>query len=93
MHSRSDQSNAVPNRDINPSEQLVAAYPDLACLLRNDAISGAFAGFEKQALRWKRIYMFFGRLSLIAVLIAMIFTSTTRTDTCKRSVVSNAFCG
>ena len=33
MHSRSDQSNAVANRDVNPSDQLVAAYPDLACLL------------------------------------------------------------
>ncbi len=72
MRSRIDQSNAVANRDINPSEQLVAAYPDLDCLLRNDAISSAFAGFEKLAVRWKRIYVFFGRLSLIAVLLAMV---------------------
>ncbi|HET7085881.1 MAG TPA: hypothetical protein VFI23_13980 [Rhizomicrobium sp.] len=72
MHSRTDQSSAVANRDINPSDHLVAAYPDLACLLRNQAISAAFAGFEESALRWKRIYVFFGRLSLIAVLLAMI---------------------
>ena len=72
MGSRSDQSNAVANRDINPSEQLIAAYPDLACLLSNDAISSAFAKFEKLAVRWKRIYVFFGRLSLIAVLLAMV---------------------
>jgi hypothetical protein len=58
MLSRSDQSNAVANRDINPSGQLVDTYPDLACLLRNDAVSAAFAGFEKLAVRWKRIYVF-----------------------------------
>ncbi len=72
MHSRTDRSNAVANRDVNPSDQLVATYPELACLLRNEAISAAFAGYEKQAVRWKRIYAFFGRLSLIAVLLAMI---------------------
>jgi hypothetical protein len=72
MHSRNNKSKAVANRDINPSERLVAAYPDLSCLLRNDAISSAFAGFEKLAVRWKRIYVFFGRLSLIAVLLAMV---------------------
>ncbi len=72
MHSRTDQSNTVANRDINPSQQLVAAYPDLACLLGNQAISMAFAGFEKTAVRWKRIYVFFGRLSLIAVFLAMV---------------------
>jgi hypothetical protein len=72
MHSRSDQSTAVNNRDIDPSDQLTSAYPDLACLLRNDTISAAFAGFEKMALRWKGIYLFFGRLSLIAVLLAMV---------------------
>jgi len=72
MHSRTDQSNAVANRDINPSDQLVAAYPDLACLLRNEAVSSAFAGYERSAVRWKRIYVFFGRLSLIAVFLAMV---------------------
>jgi hypothetical protein len=72
MHSRSGQSNAIANRDINPSDRLVTAYPDLACLLSNNPIAEAFAGFEKSAIRWKRIYMFFGRLSLIAVLLAMI---------------------
>jgi hypothetical protein len=72
MHSPTNQSNAVANRDINPSEQLVSAYPDLACLVRNEAISAAFAGFEKTALRWKRLYVFFGRLSLIAVFLAMV---------------------
>jgi hypothetical protein len=72
MHARNGRSVAVANRDINPSDQLAAAYPDLTCLLRNDAISAAFAEFEKKALRWKRIYVFFGRLSLIAVLLAMV---------------------
>jgi hypothetical protein len=72
MHSRTVQSNAVANRDINPSEQLVAAYPDLACLIRNNSILEAFAGFEKFAVRWKCIYVFFGRLSLIAVFCAMV---------------------
>jgi hypothetical protein len=72
MHSRSDQAKAVANRDINPSEHLVSAYPDLSCLIRNDAIAQAFAGFETLAVRWKRIYVFFGRLSLIAVLLAMV---------------------
>jgi hypothetical protein len=72
MHSRSDQSNAVANRDINPSDQLVSAYPDLACLLRNEAVSTAFAGYEKSAVHWKRTYVFFGRLSLIAVFLAMV---------------------
>ena len=38
-----DGTRAVNNRDINPSDQLAAAYPDLACLLRNEAISAAFA--------------------------------------------------
>ena len=47
----------VNNRDVNPSDQMVTAYPDLTCLLRNEAISQAFAGFEDRALRWKGIYM------------------------------------
>lgn len=72
MYSRNDRSEAVANRDINPSDQLASTYPDLACLIHNDAISEAFAGFEKLAVRWKHIYVFFGRLSLIAVLLAMI---------------------
>ena len=72
MHSRQDQTQAVANRDVNPSDQLIATYPDLACLLRNQAISTAFAGFEEKALRWKRFYTFFGRLSLIAVMLAMV---------------------
>jgi hypothetical protein len=72
MHARKDRSVAVANRDVNPSDQLAAAYPNLTCLLRNEAISAAFAGFENKAVRWKRIYVFFGRLSLIAVLLAMI---------------------
>jgi len=72
MHSRRDQASAVANRDINPSDQLVTAYPDVACLIQNEAISQAFASYEKSALRWKRIYVFFGRLSLIAVMLAMV---------------------
>ncbi len=72
MHSGQDQTHAVANRDVNPSDQLVATYPDLACLLRNEAVSAAFAGFENKAVRWKRFYTFFGRLSLIAVLLAMV---------------------
>ena len=62
----------VNNRDVNPSDQMVTAYPDLTCLLRNEVISEAFAGFEDRALRWKGIYVFFGRLSLIAVMLAMV---------------------
>jgi hypothetical protein len=72
MHSRQDQTHAVANRDVNPSDHLVATYPDLACLLRNEAISAAFAGFEEKAVRWKRFYTFFGRLSLVAVMLAMV---------------------
>jgi hypothetical protein len=72
MNSRRDQSIAVNNRDIDPSDQLIAAYPDLECLLRNDTISAAFARFELSAVHWKRIYVFSGRLSLIAVLLAMV---------------------
>ena len=72
MNSRRDQSIAVNNRDIDPSDQLAIAYPDLACLIHNDAISAAFARFEKAAVRWKRIYAFSGRISLIAILLAMI---------------------
>jgi hypothetical protein len=72
MTSRRDESQAVNNRDINPSDHLAAAYPDLTCLLRNEAISTAFAHYEAAALRWKGIYVFSGRLSLIAVLLAMI---------------------
>lgn len=72
MHSRMDQSGAVANRDVNPSDQLIATYPDLQCLLRNEAIATAFAASEKAALRWKWVYVFFGRLSLIAVFLAMV---------------------
>ena len=72
MHSRADHSKAVANRDIDPSDQLVETHPELECLLHNSAISIAFAGFEKSALRWKLIYTFFGRLSLVAVLLAMM---------------------
>jgi len=67
-----DQSIAVNNRDIYPSEQLTDAYPELACLVRNEAVSAAFARFEKTAVLWKRVYVLFGRLSLVAVLLAMI---------------------
>src|ERR1700733_4463933 len=72
MHSPHSQSHAVANRDVNPADHLVDAYPGLACLLRNEAISAAFAGYEKSALRWKKFYVFFGRLSLIAVFLAMV---------------------
>jgi len=72
MHSRNDRTSAVANRDVNPSDQLVTTYPDLACLLRNEPIATAFAGYEKQALRWKRVYVFFGRLSLVGVMLAMV---------------------
>jgi hypothetical protein len=72
MNLQSDQSNAVQNRDVNPSARLTNAYPELACLVRNKAISEAFGRFERMAVRWKHIYIFFGRLSLIAVLLAMI---------------------
>lgn len=72
MHSRLYQTEVVANRDVNPSDQLVRTYPDLACLLRNEAISVAFAGYEERALRWKRFYTFFGRLSLVAVMLAMV---------------------
>ena len=72
MRTEGDPSVAIANRDINPAEQLVASYPGLASLLRNDGISRAFAVYEKNAVRWKRTYMFFGRLSLIAVLLAMV---------------------
>jgi len=72
MHSRQDQTHAVANRDVNPSDQLVATYPDLACLLRNEAVSAAFAGYEEKALHWKRFYTFYGRLSLVAVMLAMV---------------------
>jgi hypothetical protein len=72
MDTRSDRTNAVANRDVNPSDQLIAAYPDLKCLLRNDAVSAAFAVYETKAVRWKRVYGFFGQLSLAAVLLAMV---------------------
>lgn len=72
MHSPRDQTRVIANRDVNPSDQLVTTYPELACLLRNEAIAKAFAGFEDKALRWKRFYTFFGRLSLIAVMLAMV---------------------
>jgi hypothetical protein len=72
MSSRNDASVVVNNRDVNPSEHLTAAYPDLACLLRNEAISAAFARHETAAVHWKKVYVFCGRLSLIAVLLAMI---------------------
>lgn len=72
MHAPSNTTSAVANRDINPSQQLIGTYPDLACLLRNEAVSQAFAGYERLAVRWKRVYVFFGRLSLIAVLLAMV---------------------
>lgn len=48
MHSRIDRSSAVVNRDVNPSDQLVASYPDLACPLGNEPISAAFAGYETE---------------------------------------------
>ena len=72
MNLQRDQSIAVNNRDIYPSEQLTDAYPELACLVRNEAVSAAFARFEKTAVLWKRVYVLFGRLSLVAVLLAMI---------------------
>jgi hypothetical protein len=67
-----DPSAATANRDINPSDDLAAVYPRLTCLLHNDAVSRAFMDYEKTAVRWKRIYTFFGRLSLIAILLAMV---------------------
>ncbi len=72
MDSISGPVRARANRDINPSQQLVAAHPDLACLLHNKPVSAAFAVHERTAVRWKRIYAFLGRLSLIAILLAMV---------------------
>jgi hypothetical protein len=71
MHSPPDRTRAIANRDVTPSDQLIATYPDLACLLRNEVISAAFALYEGKALRWKNFYGFFGCLSLIAVMLAM----------------------
>ncbi len=72
MNVLGDPSGMKANRDIDPARELEAAYPELVCLLRNQAVSDAFAGYEKTAVGWKRIYEFFGRLSLVAVLLAMI---------------------
>jgi hypothetical protein len=72
MNKRNTASKTVNNRDINPSDQLAGSYPALACLIRNDVISTKFAEYEMRAVRWKRIYGFLGRVSLVAVLLAMI---------------------
>jgi len=72
MNSRSYRPVMVNNRDVNPSQQLVSAYPDIACLLQNEAISAAFARYEAMAVHWKRVYVFCGRWSLVAVLLAMV---------------------
>ena len=72
MRPANRKSEVVNNRDVNPSEHLLSAYPNLDCLLRNQPISRAFSEYEKQAVFWKRFYNFFGRLSLVAVLLAMI---------------------
>ncbi|MBV9548691.1 MAG: hypothetical protein JO256_03345 [Alphaproteobacteria bacterium] len=72
MTAPADLSQETTNRDINPSQDLVAAYPDLVCLLRNKPVSAAFAAYEKTAVFWKRAYTFLGKLSLVAVLLAMV---------------------
>jgi hypothetical protein len=72
MATRNIASKTVHNRDINPSDQLAASHPALACLISNDVIAAKFAEYETRAVRWKRIYGILGRVSLIAVLLAMI---------------------
>ena len=67
-----DGTRAVSNRDVNPSGELAHAHPELACLIHNQKISQVFAHYESVALGWKRFYTLFGRLSLIAVLLAMM---------------------
>src|ERR1700761_4411713 len=72
MDTRNIASKTVNNRDINPSDQLAVSYPELACLIRNEAIAARFAEYENRAVLWKRIYGLLGRISLVAVLLAMI---------------------
>jgi hypothetical protein len=59
------------NRDINPSDQFVEAYADLAFFARNPPIAEAFGRAERSAVLWKRLHVWVGRASLACVLLVM----------------------
>jgi hypothetical protein len=62
----------VFNRDIDPSEDFAAAFPNLRPLIINTLISSAFAERETAAARLKRLYVRLGSVGLICVFVVMM---------------------
>lgn len=60
------------NRDINPSQRLAQTYPDLGPLIANDALLRVFDDYERDARRWKRVYVGLGMIALICIFLAMV---------------------
>lgn len=61
----------IVNRDINPADAFVSAYPDLAFLIRNPPVAEAFARAERSAVMWKRLHAGAGFVSLACILVVM----------------------
>jgi hypothetical protein len=60
------------NRDIDPSDKLAHAYPELGALIVNRAVSEAFAARERAAVKWKRRHSRLGKAALLAILLVML---------------------
>lgn len=76
MGSAGKATTAVPteifNRDIDPSRRLASAYPGLCPLIVNTAVSQVFEAYEREARRWKRVYVGLGMTALISIFLAMV---------------------
>jgi hypothetical protein len=71
VDSRRENGVEVFNRDVDPSDEFAAAFPNLQPLILNPAISKAFAQREKAAVRLKRLYVRLGSMGLICVFVVM----------------------
>lgn len=65
-------STEIRNRDIDPSQRIASAYPALYPLIMNAAVSRAFEEYEREATRWKRVYVALGTAALVSIFLAML---------------------
>src|SRR5437016_2755425 len=67
------KADGVFNRDMQPSEHLIRAFPQLEPILDNTALLHAFLIHERSAVRWKRVHGLLGRTALLCLLMGMAF--------------------
>lgn len=61
------------NRDMFPTEATFALYPRIRSLLENAAIDDAFKRHEALAVRGKRDYHLFGRISILLIALSSVY--------------------